>query len=146
MEPATLAAVAVGAVVRYIASKAGGVAGRAGRDIDAVVDERLDRLYATVRERLVGDSRAERTLNDLGDNPDDARRQGRLELALEEVIDRDPEFASRLTAMLEELSHHPPPGGISARDAGPVAGGNVVISAGRDAAGRDITYTNRDRK
>ncbi|HEY8114530.1 MAG TPA: hypothetical protein VII16_17030 [Actinomycetes bacterium] len=145
MDPATLAALAVGALVRYIAGKAAGVAGRAGRDIDAVVDDRLDRLYNAVRERLGGDRRGERTLNDLEGQPDDARRQGRLELALEEVIEEDPGFASRLAAMLEDLSQHPPPGGVAVRDAGPVAGGDVVITAGRDAAGRDLTRTDRDK-
>jgi hypothetical protein len=144
VDPATLAALAVGALVRYIATKAASVAGRAGRDIDAVVDDRLDRLYKAIRERMVGDGRAERTLSDVEAQPDDARRQGRLELALEEVIEEDPGFASRLAAMLDDLSRHPPPGGIAVRDAGPVAGGDVVITAGRDAAGRDLTHTDRD--
>lgn len=144
MDPASLAALAVGALVRYAASKAAGVARRAGKDVDAAVDDRLDRLYDAVRERLVGDPRAERTLNDLETRPDDARRQGRLELALEEVIEKNPDFATRLEAMLEDLSNRPPAGGIAARDTGPVAGGNVVITGGRDAAGRDLTYTDRD--
>jgi len=145
VDPASLAALAVGALVRYAVSKASGVASRAGRDVDAAVDDRLDRLYDAVRERLVGDSRAERTLTDLKTQPDDARRQGRLELALEEVIEKDPEFATRLATMLDDLSQHPPVGGIAARDTGPVAGGNVVITGARDAAGRDLTYTDRDR-
>jgi hypothetical protein len=144
VDPASLAALAVGALVRYAASKAAGVAKRAGKDIDAAVDDRLDRLYKAVRQRFVGDSRAERTLNDLETQPDEARLQGRLELALEEVIEKDPDFATRLAAMLEDLSHHPPAGGIVARDTGPVAGGSVVITGGRDAAGRDLTYTDPD--
>jgi hypothetical protein len=144
VDPATLAALAVGALVRYIASKAARLTSRAGRDIDAVVDDRLDHLYNAVRERLVGDRRAERTLNDLEAQPDDARRQGRLEMALEEVIGGDADFVSRLAAMLEDLSQQPPSGGFAVRDAGPVAGGNVVITAGRDAAGRDLTRTERD--
>jgi hypothetical protein len=144
VDPATLAALAVGALVRYIGSKAARLTSRAGRDIDTVVDDRLDRLYNAVRERLVGDGRTERTLNDLEAQPDDARRQGRLEMALEEVIGRDTDFASRLAAMLEDLSQRPPSGGVAVRDAGPVAGGNVVITAGRDAAGRDLTRTERD--
>ncbi|HEX6238622.1 MAG TPA: hypothetical protein VFZ68_15580 [Acidimicrobiales bacterium] len=146
MEPATLATVAVAALVRYVAGKAAGVVRRAGRDIDAVVDDRLDRLYERVRERFSDDRRAESTLLDLEEDPTDARRQGRLELALEGVIEEDPEFASRLAAMLEDLSRRPPPGGVAIRDAGPVAGGDVVIRAGRDAAGRDLTSTDRDER
>jgi hypothetical protein len=63
---------------------------------------------------------------------------------LEEVIEEDPGFGSRLVAMLEDLSQHPPPGGVAVRDAGPVAGGDVIIKAGRDAAGRDLTSTDHD--
>ena len=122
---------------------AAGVARRAGKDIDAAVDDRLDQLCEAVRERFVGDPRAERTLNDLETQPADARRQGRLELALEEAIEKNPEFATRLEAMLEDLSPRPPAGGIVARDTGPVAGGNVIIT-GWDAAGRDLTHTDRD--
>jgi hypothetical protein len=146
MDPATLAAVAVPALVRYVAGKAAGVAGRAGRDIDAAVDDRLDRLYETVRASLGGDRRGERALLDLEEQPADARRQGRLELALEGAIEDDPQFASRLTAMLEDLSRRPPPGGLGVRDAGPVAGRDVVITAGRDAAGRDLSSTDRDER
>lgn len=145
MDPATLAALAVGALVRYIASKAARLAGRAGRELDAVVDDRLDRLYNAVRERLVDDRRGERMLNDLEAQPDDARRQGRLELTLEEVIEEDPGFASRLAAMLEDLAQPAAPGGVAVREAGPVAGGDVVITAGRDAAGRDLTRTDHDK-
>jgi hypothetical protein len=145
VDPATLAAVAVAALVRYVAGKAAGMAGRAGRDIDAVIDDRLDRLYETVRENLSGDRRGQRTLNDLEGHPTDIRRQGRLELALEGAIEADSEFGGRLAAMLEDLSQRPPPGGLAVRDAGPVAGGDVVISAGRDAAGRDLSTDNDER-
>ena len=109
MDPATLAAFAVAALVRYVGGKAAGVAGRAGRDIDAAVD-------------------------------------GRLELALEGAIEDDPDLGSRLTAMLEDLSQRPPPGGVAIRDAGPVAGRDVTITAGRDAAGRDLTSTDPDER
>jgi hypothetical protein len=146
VDPATLAAVAVAALVRYVVGKAAGVAGRAGRDIDAVVDDRLDRLYETVRESLSGDRRGDRTLHELEDHPADIRRQGRLELALEGAIEDDPEFGGQLAAILEDLSQRPPPGGLVIRGTGPVAGGDIVITAGRDAAGRDLTSTDRDER
>lgn len=146
MDPATLAAVAVAALVRYVAGKAARVAGRAGRDIDATVDERLDRLYENVRDRLGGDRRGERTLHDLEEHPEDERRQGRLELALEGAIEDDPDFGGRLAAMIEDLKQRPPPGGLAVRDAGPVAGRDVVITAGRDAAGRDLRSTDHDER
>jgi hypothetical protein len=141
VDPATLATAAVAALVRYVAGKAARVAGRAGRDIDATVDERLDRLYDSVRTRLGGDRLGERTLHELEEHPRDVRRQGRLELALEGAIENDPAFGARLAAIIEDMSQHPPPGGLAIRDAGPVAGGDVVITAGRDAAGRDLRST-----
>jgi hypothetical protein len=146
VDPATLATVAVAALARYAAGKAARLAGRAGQDIDATVDERLDRLYESVRERLSGDHRSERTLHDLEDHPDDVRRQGRLELALEGAIEDDPEFGGRLAVMIEDLSQQPPPGGMAVRNAGPVARGDIVIKAGRDAAGRDLRHTDHDER
>lgn len=134
MEPAAIATLAVGAIVRYMASKAAGLAGRA---VDEAVDERLDRLYVLVRERFTG-HRRQRTLEDLEGKPDDARRQGRLELALEEAIEADPDFAGRLASIIKDLAQRPPAAGVAIHDAGPVAGGDITINAGRDAAGRDL--------
>ena len=48
--------------------------------------------------------------------------------------------------MLDDLAQRPPPGGVLIRDAGPVAGGDVVIKGGRDAAGRDLTTGDDDRR
>jgi hypothetical protein len=145
MDPATIAGLAVVALVRYVGSKAARLAGRAGRDIDKVVDDRLDRLYDTVRARITGDRRGEQTLHDLEADPDSSRSQGRLELALEGVIEDDPAFAARLAAMLDDLAQRPPPGGVLIRDSGPVAGGDVTIRGGRDAAGRDLKTGNDDQ-
>jgi hypothetical protein len=146
MDPATIATLAVAGLVRYVASKAAGLAGRAGRDIDKAVDDRLDRLYEAVRARLTSDRRAERTLHDLEAEPDNTRRQGRLELVLEGAVEDDPAFAARLAPMLDDLAQRPPPGGVLIRDAGLVAAGDVVIKGGRDAAGRDLTTGDDDRR
>lgn len=146
MDPTTLAALAVAGMVRYVVGKAARVAGRAGRDIDAAIDDRLDRLYETVRESLGGDRRGERTLHDLAADPSDVRRQVRLEMVLEGAIEDDPEFGGRLAALLEDLSPRRPPGGLTVRNAGPVAGGNIVITAGHDASGRDLTRTHHDQR
>lgn len=146
MDPATLAALAVGALVRYVSDKVARLAGRAGRDIDETVDDRLDRLYDSVRAHLSGDQRAERTLHDLEADPDDSRRQGRLELALEGVVESDPTFAARLAAMLDDLAQRPPPGGVVVRDAGAVALHGDVNISGENVAGRDLTIGDDDRR
>ncbi|HET6834089.1 MAG TPA: hypothetical protein VFH30_09475 [Acidimicrobiales bacterium] len=144
MDPATLASIAVAALVQYVGRKAVGLAERAGRDVDQAVDERLDRLYEAVRGCLAPNRRAERALRDLEGNPGDTRRQGRLELAIEGVLQDDPVFAAKLTAMLDDLAQRPPPGGVSVRDAGPVALHGDVVIRGRNVAGRDLTIGHHD--
>ena len=57
MDPATIAALAVAALVRYVSGKAARLAGRAGRDIDKAIDDRLDRMYDTVRTHVAGNKR-----------------------------------------------------------------------------------------
>jgi len=145
MDPLTLATLAVAALARYAGRKAAGVAGRAGHDLDQAVDDRLDRLYATVRDRLAGDDRSERTLAALADQPDDQRRQGRLEATLEDTIAADPEFGARLAAILEDLARRPPAGGVVVQDAGAVALGGNVTMEGRNVAGRDLTIGRDER-
>jgi hypothetical protein len=146
MDPAMLATLAVGVLVRYLGGKAADLAGRAGRDIDAAVDQRLDRLYEMVRAHLTGARRGERTLRDLEAGPGDTRRQGRLELALEDVIEHDPPFAAELTALLDDLARRPPTGGIVISDAGPVALNGDVILRGNNIAGRDLTIGGNDQR
>lgn len=136
MDPATLAGLAVGALVRYVASKGARLAGRAGRDVDRAIDDRLDRIYETVRARIAGDRTAERTLDQLEADPADERRQARLEYALENLLETDPAFAGRLTPLLEGLAA--PPGSVVVRDAGPVALGGDVRQSGQYVAGRDL--------
>jgi hypothetical protein len=139
MDPGTMASLAVGAVVRYVSTKVAGVAGKAAQDLDGVVDDRLDRIYETVRERLGSEQAGGRALDEVEADPGDARRQGKLELAVETAVEGDAAFAARLAELLEDLAERPPAGGTSIRDAGPVAGGNVTIQGGRDAAGRDLS-------
>jgi hypothetical protein len=144
MDPTMLATLAVVALVRYLGGKAAGLAGRAGRDIDAAVDDRLDRLYETVQAHLTRARRGERTLRDLEATPGDTRRQGRLELTLEGEIEHDPAFEAELTALLDDLAQRPPPGGIVISDAGPVALEGDVILRGKNVAGRDLTIGGND--
>jgi hypothetical protein len=137
MDPATLAGLAVGALVRYVATKGARLAGRAGRDVDRAIDHRLDRLYKTVLARIAGDHTVERTFHQLEADPTDERQQGRLEYALENLLDADPAFAATLAKLLDGLTDHAP-GSVSIRDAGPVALGGDVHQRGQYVAGRDL--------
>jgi hypothetical protein len=143
MDPATLAGLAVGALVRYVVSKGARLAGRAGRDIDRAVDDRLDRLYDAVAARVAGNRPVERTLHQFEEDPTDDRRQGRLEYALEDLLTTDPDFTARLTALVEGLGAQAP-GSVTVRDAGAVALGGDVHQSGRYVAGRDLTIGSDD--
>jgi hypothetical protein len=144
MDPATLAGLAVGALVRYLAAKGARLAGRAGGDVDRAIDQRLDRLYETVRARIVGDRSVEGTLHQLEADPADERQQGRLEYALENFLDSDRAFAATLAALLGGLADQHQ-GGVTVRDAGPVAFGGNVHQSGQYVAGRDLDV-GRDRE
>jgi hypothetical protein len=135
MDPATLATLAVGALARYAGSK---VVSLAGRATDEAVDDRLDRLYEIVRTSLRRDRLGERTLRDLEGDPDDSRKQRRLEMALEGMIEDDAKFARKLETILNDLANRPPTSGIVMRDVGPVALGGDVTMKGRNVAGRDL--------
>jgi hypothetical protein len=65
-------------------------------------------------------------------------------LALEEVIEEDPGFASRLAAMLEDLSQHPPSGGLAVREAGPSLEAMLSLRSDGTPPGATLTRTARD--
>ena len=138
MDPATLAGLAVAAVVNYLGRKAGRLARRAGHDVDGGVDERLDRLYDAVKARLTGSPPAARMLDGLADDPADERRQGRLEFALEDVLASDPAFAAALERLVADLGDQRP-GGVVVKDAGAVSFGGDVNMRGTYVSGRDMT-------
>lgn len=141
MDPATLAGLAVAALVRYVAAKGARLVDRAGRHVDRAIDDRLGRIYDTVLTRIAGDPSTERTLRELEADPTDARQQGRLEHALETLVDTDRAFANELAALVDGLTDQPP-AGIMIRDAGPVALGGDVHQTGRYVAGRDLNMRN----
>jgi hypothetical protein len=141
MDPATLAGLAVAALVRYVAAKGARLADRAGRDVDRAINDRLGRIYDAVLARIAGDPSTEGTLRELEANPADERQQGRLEHALETLVDTDRTFAIELAALVDGLADQPP-AGIRIRDAGPVALGGDVRQSGRYVAGRDLNMRN----
>jgi hypothetical protein len=60
------------------------------------------------------------------------------------VIEEDPGFASRLAAMLEDLSQHPPPGGLAVREAGPSLEAMLSLRPDGTPPGATLTRTARD--
>jgi hypothetical protein len=57
------------------------------------------------------------------------------------VIEEDPGFASRLAAMLEDLSQLPPPGGLAVRDAGPSLEATLSLRPDGTPPGATLTPT-----
>jgi hypothetical protein len=135
----TIAGLAVAALVQYVASKGAHLVRRAGRDLDKGVDDGLDRVYDAVKARIVGDRSAERTLRELEAEPTDARVQGRLENALEGLVESDPAFGAHLSALLDVVAERSSLGRVDIRDSGAVALQGDVNLRGKNVAGRDLT-------
>ena len=132
-------------VVGYLAAwawrKARRVAGQVDADVDEVLDAAMERLHRAVASRLGDDPALQQLEREASTNLEiqsvSARTQTRVQLALEDVIERHPAFAAELEALLAQVQYA---GGVRfvTGGAGSVAaGGNVVVSAesGSVAAG-----------
>jgi len=139
MEPISTTVV-VGLLARYGRH----LAGIAGEALDAATKGGLEKLWAAVQARLHRDPGAAAALDRVGAEPDNPRRQAALEDYLEEVMAADSHFKSELSRLVSDLAAN---GGsidaqVRASNSGAVAvGGNLTISGGRFAAGRDVIAT-----
>jgi hypothetical protein len=117
--------VAVGYLATWAWRRARHAAGRVEEKVDAAVDAKLEKLYDAVAAKLAGDPALGRLEAEAGqDTPTQpevsGRTQARVQLALEEAAEDDPEFAGRL----RELVSH-----VSAGDHGVAAGRDVNVQA-----------------
>ncbi|MGI9421159.1 MAG: hypothetical protein ACR2RA_25315 [Geminicoccaceae bacterium] len=62
----------------------------------------VEKLYGLVKGKLTGPAEAA-TLSSLEAKPDDTRRQGALEVFIEEALKADPDFAAELKALVENV-------------------------------------------
>ncbi|HEU5027148.1 MAG TPA: hypothetical protein VFV01_19680 [Spirillospora sp.] len=136
MEPVTLAAAAVGALVPYLGQMAEGGLARLGEAASDGVSQRIAELYRTIRGRIAGARYEETILEGAEAQPENEGRRAALQNVLTELIDADPEFATRLERLVEELkaveARH-----LQVADSGAVAG-NDLHQTGTYVAGRDL--------
>ncbi len=62
----------------------------------------VEKLFGLVKEKLTGPAEAA-ALVSLEARPDDARRQGALEVQIEQALEADAEFAASLRALIENV-------------------------------------------
>lgn len=136
MEPVSLATAVVALLVPFVKGTVAKLADRAGERVaDATVDASRQ-LYERVRARLSGDAYNEQQLAGVQADPDSPVRRRNLEATLAELFVRDADFADEVARLVEQGAAG---GGVSvhATDTGVAAGGNVTMTAGGDAVGRD---------
>lgn len=116
--------VALGLVLAWVVAKARRVAVRADGVVDAALDAAVDRVGQVVMDKLGSDSAVERLQVEAAESGEVSElTQQRVELALEDAVARDTEFADRLSAAVAEVD--------KAGGEGAVAGpGGVAISGG----------------
>lgn len=136
MEP--VATAAVGLLVGYLGRLGGKVAEQAASELDEALLSRLRKLYELIKARVAGDGYAAGALERVEAEPENERRQGALEDALDELVHGDREFAVQLAALIDEVEAAGG-GAVQVSDAGVVTFGGQVTMRGRYVAGRDMT-------
>jgi hypothetical protein len=101
--------IAVAYVGAYFGRKALGLLGRAGSDVDAVVDEKLAQLYQWVKTKVTGRPSAEMSLSLLEDAPEGEKQQTLLADQLAQAVADDEGATRELQALVEELERVRPP-------------------------------------
>lgn len=136
MDPATLAGTAVSLLVGYLSRHRDELVDRVG---DAATNQ-LAKLYGWVKDHLHREPRAGAILDGLEQEPADARRQGAVEFALTQLIDRDAALAQQLAELMAAVGDESKAATTQITDSGAVALGGDVRLAGTYVAGRDLTF------
>jgi hypothetical protein len=127
--------IAIGYVFAWAVRKAKRVAGRADAEMDRSLDASMDRLHDLVSRKLGPDPALQRLTEEATTGqaqPSDRTRQ-RVQLALEDAAETDPDFAAELARLVEQLQTAGA-GTAIAGDGGQAVGGNVSIQATNNSA------------
>ena len=143
MDPAALGVSAVALLVPFLSKVGDRLADRAGVNLEQAIAVRLERLYRRVKSRLQGDRFGEVTLERLEQQPDNRARQVSLAEVIDDLVAKDPEFATSLRELVEDARRAG--GAALARivDAGAVALHGDISLQGTNVAGRDLTIGNQ---
>ncbi|WP_329347354.1 hypothetical protein OG226_01125 [Streptomyces sp. NBC_01261] len=124
--------IAVGYMFAWAVRKSRRVADRADGEVNRGLDAAMDKLHTLVSQKLGGDAAVQKLAEeaDTGQNEPSDRTRQRVQLALEDAAEQDPDFAEALHHAVRELQAlSRPDGGPSTGDGGQVIGGNVTIRA-----------------
>ncbi|MFC4054088.1 hypothetical protein ACFOY4_30720 [Actinomadura syzygii] len=136
MEPVTLAAAAVGALVPYLGQMAGGGLARLGEAASDSASQHIVELYRAIRSRVTGAPYEEAVLDGAEAQPDSEGRRTALQNALAELLASDPDFAAHLEQLLEQVDQAEIRQ-LQITDSGAVAA-NDLHQSGTYVAGRDL--------
>jgi hypothetical protein len=137
MDPASLAAAAVGFIVSYLQQVSGQLTERSGQAVADAAFVKAKALYARVRAKLAPDSSYGVLLQGVEETPEDTDRQESLKAALATMVAHDTGFEAdleRLVAQAQTAGRV----SVTATDVGVFAGRDAKLQ-GRYTAGRDMT-------
>jgi hypothetical protein len=134
MDPAMLAATTVSLIAGYVSRHQTQLVDQVG---DAAVG-RLGALRDWVRALLRREPAAGTALERLEEEPADPRRQGMVEFALSQLIERDSALAQELAALVAAVDEQRPGTVTQITQSGAVAVGGSVRLSGTYVAGRDL--------
>lgn len=137
-DPAMLASQALPFLLTYLRHVGGRLADRVAGDLDDMVLGKLTALYERVKTKVSGGSFAGQALERLGEEPENAWRQGAFEDALVEVVHRDPSFATVLAGLLEDASRAAGPTLTHIEESGATSIHGDITMKGTNVAGRDL--------
>ncbi|GAA4259378.1 chromosome partitioning protein [Dactylosporangium darangshiense] len=123
-----------GWVAMYAWGKVRRAAGRADAEVDRLVDHGLDRLHDVVTKKLDGDSALERLESEAGRDTAQVqvseRTLQRVELALQDAVEDDADFAARLQPLIAALQAAKPQVYIASNTGDATASGGGVAVTG----------------
>lgn len=126
------AEIVVGFLIAWMVRKASRVGKRADQLADQVLDAGLDRLEQVIHTKLGGDSAVQRLQVEAADRGEVSdRTRTRVELAVEEAAEDDPDFAASLQAVLAEVTQAVERGGAGSSWVGDVQMRARVSGQGR---------------
>ena len=126
------ASVVVGLLARY----AHHLAGQAQTAVDDAVQERLAKLWESVRARFQRDPHAAHALDRVAEEPGNELRQAALQDYLAQEMQADRDFCAELARLAQPVTTTTVTVGV--QDSGAVAAGGTVNITGQIAAGRDV--------
>jgi hypothetical protein len=105
--------VAVGCLFAWAVRKARRVAGRADTEVDRGLDAAMDHLHEVVSRKLGQDSALARLAEEAEEGREEptGRTRQRLQLALEDAGEHDPDFAEALRQAVAQVQAASGPGG-----------------------------------